>query len=48
MKVARSVLTGVLLGAALAFVAALLRPRARSGTSAGYDPTAATGTSGLR
>lgn len=44
MKVARSVLTGVMLGAAVAFVAALLRPR-RWPSPSGYDPTAATGSS---
>ncbi len=42
MKVARSVFTGVLLGAAVAFVGALLRPR-RWPNPSGYDPTAATG-----
>ncbi len=42
MKLARSVLMGVLLGAAAAFVGALLRPR-RWPVQDGYDPTAATG-----
>ncbi len=42
MKLARSVVMGVLLGAAAAFLGALLRPR-RWPPLEGYDPTAATG-----